>query len=175
MVRKVIVNECFGGYGWSHNGTLEVLKLKGIKDLRFFLMSWDQNDYKEVSEQEFIAAEEGRFLLYETAVQWKICAGDNTEGWTRYSIEREDPEAIAVLEKFGTGFCSGSLSKLCVEKFDDEFYDYSIDNYDGDETLITYPRLTREQVLRCKTVEEVADILQKIGVIKEKERSSYAD
>ena len=170
-MRKVIINSCFGGYSWSQNGVLEVLKLKGFEDkeLRFFIMPWTQNVYKEVSEQEFIASPKGSFL-------WKICVGNNTEeGWSSYSIEREDPEAIAVLEKFGSDFCSGSLSELCVEKFDDEFYDYSIDNYDGAETLVTYPRLTREQVLRCKTVKEVADILQKIGVIKEKERSSYAD
>ena len=162
MVRKVIINTCFGGYGWSQRGVLEILKLKGIKDLHFYVMPLNRNDFTEVSEQEFIS--ESKCSAY---YLWEIGVGGTEKVWTRYNIDREDPEAIAVLERFGSDFCSSSCARLRVEEFDDEFYDFRIDEYDGAENLETFPRLTREQVLRCKTVKEVADILQKIGVIKE--------
>lgn len=50
---------------------------------------------------------------------------------------RTSPEAIAILEKYGSAACSGPHAKLEIVDIPDEATDWEIDDYDGAES-ITY-------------------------------------
>ena len=157
MIRKVILNGCYGGYGWSKQGVLEVLKAKGFHDLHCMVGGEGANwmKYDEIPEEDFVSNNRS----------WYVSIGNDTD--SRYSkFDREDPEAIAILEKFGSDFCSDKHADLYIDEFDDEFFDYDIDEYDGIENLRLKPSITREQVLACNSVADVADLLEKIGVIR---------
>ena len=161
MEHKVILNGCYGGYGWSKQGVIEVLKAKGFHNLHFWLRkNWSSGGDDEVSKQEFLSDKYNWWFVKadedETSIEW-------------LGFDREDPEAIKVLEERGSELCSGYHARLYIDSFDDEFYDYTIDEYDGAETLELHPRLHLDQVLKCKSVYEVADLLLKIGVIPKEE------
>lgn len=50
---------------------------------------------------------------------------------------RTDPEAIAILEQYGSDACSGPHARLKVVEIPDEATDWELDEYDGVES-ITY-------------------------------------
>ncbi len=160
MQRKVIINESFGGYGWSHKGALTVLEKRGVSDLRFFI---DTNKYGEieVTRDEFISSNP-------VNMNWRIRIGNTGKkvDWL-YDFGREDANAISALEEFGSEYCSDSFAHLVIEEFDDMdgLFDYYIDEYDGSESIVPYPYVTEDRVLQCATVEECLDLMRKIGVI----------
>lgn len=51
--------------------------------------------------------------------------------------ERTNPEAIAILEQYGSAACSGQYAELRIVEIPDETTDWEIDEYDGAES-ITY-------------------------------------
>ena len=163
MERKVILNKCFGRYSWSKQGVIEILKEKGIQGLRF----WAENGlgYKEVfTEKEFLSDKGRDWFVTTNNEEWYLKCESCV--FNCHGFGREDPDAIKVLEERGSEFCSGKHASLAIESFDDEFFGYRIDEYDGFEDLDIFPQLTREQVLNCNSVSDVADILEKIGVIE---------
>lgn len=109
---KIILNGCFGGYGWSE---------KALRDL---------------------AAVKGRVV-------------------DQYDDDlREDADAIALLEKKGSKYCSGFCAKLYIQEYDPELWIPDIHEYDGSESLDLTPRLTEEQIRACKSMDEVVDLLK---------------
>ena len=82
--------------------------------------------------------------------------------------DREDPETIAVIEEFGTSFCAGDYGAPCVETFDDNdgLFMYTIDEYDGWESLEIKPNLTEERIRKCESIDDVIDILYKARVLR---------
>ena len=52
------------------------------------------------------------------------------------SLERNDPKLIAAVEEFGLRNASGTYSALCIKEIPDDATDYSIEEYDGAESII---------------------------------------
>lgn len=52
------------------------------------------------------------------------------------SLERNDPKLVAAVEEFGLRKASGIYSALCIKEIPDDATDYSIEEYDGAESII---------------------------------------
>ena len=104
---KIILNGCFGGYGWSIQGIAEVLKRKGANSIHV-----DSGFCPEVH---------------------GILNGEMVDV---YNIDRENPVAIQVLEDMGSKFCSSNFSKLYIEEYNENDFIPSIDEYDGCESIL---------------------------------------
>ena len=133
---KIILNGCFGGYHWSPEGIIEVLKRKGATNITV-----DDGFCKEVH------------------------ATLNGEKVDVYNLDREDPVAIQVLEDMGSKFCSSNFSELFIEEYDENDFIPSIDEYDGMESLELTPRVTEARIRACRSIDEVIDLLRRLKVI----------
>ena len=133
---KIILNGCFGGYHWSPEGIIEVLKRKGATNITV-----DDGFCKEVH---------------------GIINGEKIDV---YNLDREDPVAIQVLEDMGSKFCSSSFSELFIEEYDENDFIPSIDEYDGMESLELTPRVTEKRIRACRSMDEVVELLYRLKVI----------
>ena len=132
-MKKVIINSCYGGYGWSNEAIREYLTqtTKGA-DIR-----------------------EGNGGMY---VNGLFFWGGN--------ICRTDSVAIALLEEKGSEFCSGPYSSLKIAEYDDEYFEYDIDEYNGIETLKLIHLLSEDRIRSCSSMDEVVELLRKCNVIR---------
>ena len=133
---KIILNGCFGGYHWSTQGIVEVLKRKGATSIRV-----DSGFFPEV-----------HGILNGEMVD--VC-----------NLDREDPVAIQVLEDMGSKFCSSDFSELYVEEYNADDFIPSMDEYDGMESLELTPRVTEERIRACRSINEVVEFLRRLKVI----------
>ena len=115
---KIIINRCFGGYGWSEQALREISARKGERRDEY----WD---------------------------------GDL----------REDQVAIAVLEEYGSEWCSSKFAKLDIATYNEEDYIADIDEYDGAESLKLIPRITESRIRNCRNVDEIVDLLGRLNVL----------
>lgn len=52
------------------------------------------------------------------------------------NFERNDPKLVAAVEEFGEAESSGLFSNLHIREIPDGYTDYSIEDYDGLETIV---------------------------------------
>ena len=114
----------------------------------------------------------GGFHLSETAVEWlskaaekqlsacnveEIPFDDNDDG-------RTNPLLVKCVEELGSK-ANGPCSKLYIDEFDEQLYDYWIDEYDGMESLLLFPKIRRSQVAKFL---ETRDLDGLMNYLKEK-------
>ena len=51
-------------------------------------------------------------------------------------LERNDPRLVAAVKEFGLRNASGTYSTLCIKEIPDDATDYSIEEYDGAESIV---------------------------------------
>lgn len=120
-ITKIILNGCWGGYGWSDKALAEINKRSDV--------------------------------TYRSS----------------YDVPRRDPIAIAVLEEFGSEFCSGPSSRLRIEEYDADLFEGYINDYDGQESLDLVPSLSESRIRSCKSMDEVVELLRLANVIRQPE------
>jgi hypothetical protein len=135
---KIILNSCFGGYGWSALGIVKYLAAGGAQDIHI-----TRDDY---------------------CTEVKAVLNGEPVEYHQYSIGREDPIAISTLERWGSKLCSGSHAELKIAEYDEDLFIANIDDYDGFESLDLIPRLTESRIRACKDVDEIVDLLRKMNV-----------
>lgn len=52
------------------------------------------------------------------------------------NLKRNDPKLVAAIEEFGEEEASGTYSALCIKEIPDDATDYSVEEYDGAESII---------------------------------------
>lgn len=172
-MRKVILNGCYGGYRWSIKGVYAVLKKKDIA-VKFMATVYPQSgepEDVELSESEFFRivrsikgdSECGLYGLYVSDLHFE---DNNGNCYYEHSINRTDPVAIEVLETLGSEYCSSDCSELYVDEYDEELFDWGIDEYDGVENLKLIPLIDEKRIRSCKSVDEIVDLLKRTHVIK---------
>ena len=52
------------------------------------------------------------------------------------SLERNGPKLVTAVEEFGLRNASSTYSRLCIREIPDDATDYSIEEYDGAESIV---------------------------------------
>lgn len=173
-MEKVILNGCFGGYSWSIKGVWAIIQKKDIP------VKFMATVYPKPGESEDVELSESEFFRIERSLKdgnsdcgpngWYVSDlyFEDNDGncYNEHSISRTDPIAIAVLESLGSEYCSTRYSDLYVDEYDDNLFDWDIDEYDGVENLKLIPKLSEERIRNCKSIDEIVDLLRKTNVIK---------
>lgn len=115
-MRKIVINDCYGGFGLSHEGIVEYAKRKGF-DLKWKKGRKDKNYSTEPLN--------GKSFLVNYQVDGKyFYAGD---------IERDDPDLIAVVQEIGKK-ANGNCSSLKIVEIPDGVK-WIVEEYDGTEWI----------------------------------------
>lgn len=141
MTKKIVINNCFGGFGLSKKAMKRYLELKGKGC--FFYKNKDKT-YAKVNENE-----ESWVLIFtltkdfgdEIEIPKFIVGGQQTKEyedfWSYYfscrDIERDDKDLIKVIDEFGKEVNSNYSELKIIEIPKD--VEYEIDEYDGMESI----------------------------------------
>ena len=128
---KIVINDCFGGFGLSHKAVMLYAELKGITLYPFV------NKDKKL-DGKFKPYEDGDKILFSTPYYSTRPLSENGEyeenSWFRPDdIDRTNEHLIQVVEKLGKE-ANGECASLKIIEIPDDI-DYVIDEYDGNETV----------------------------------------
>lgn len=152
-MKKVILNKCFGGYDWSRAAVMDYIERANMQHIKFV---------KYVRGGNVVPATKEEYLANEYGV--KVLISDRQ--FSKFCISRTDPVAIQLLEEKGSEYCSGPNSKLEIEEYDDDLFDYDIDEYDGVEDLDLIPRLNEDRIRKCGSVDKIVELLYACNVLR---------
>jgi hypothetical protein len=108
MMKKIILNRCYGGFGLSDEACRLYLDKKGV-------------EYKET----------GKTILGH--IQYSFQDEDDFKQFSYYDLERDDPILIEVIEELGEA-ADGFAASLEIAEIPDNI-EYTIEEYDGDEWI----------------------------------------
>lgn len=168
-MQKIILNGCFGGYDWSDKAILDYLERKGITDIRLVQVEWTQDNQYYIDIPKELFLDENAHTLRKKILVRDDSPWEGHDEWEQFSgheIDREDPVAIQLLEEKGSEYCSSEWSKLYIEEYDPEDWIADIDEYDGMESLELIANLTRDKVKKCKSIDEVIRLLERLNLLK---------
>lgn len=166
-MRKVILNECFGGYGFSPLFIAEYLDRIGAPNVTFHKTTYTKDRQRcdiPITRDQFV----------EGAVFYVYACVDG-EDFYQYDIRRTDPVAIAILEELGSKACSGYCAKLEIEEYDETKYAARINEYDGNESLSLTHLLTADMIRSCKTTDEIIDLLTEVNAFVPPEEDWFTE
>ena len=127
---KVVVNRCFGGFGLSAEAIRRYLELKG-KPCFFYKEHFGGKNLIVRAD-----GEEGEFHAYTVTKDLgdrPSCGELNDNIFSDDSIERFDPDLLAVVEKMGDE-ANGRHAKLEIVEIPDDVK-WEISDYDGNEKV----------------------------------------
>lgn len=149
-MKKVVINNCFGGFGLSPLATKMYAEAHG-KPCYFFKLEYKNNKgiYHQVSIDECKGLFWSAFNIQNPESfaghpeRWaEMTSEEKTAHNKAYSeaslyyrhISREDPILIKIIEEIGSKAASGSCSSLEIIEVPDDI-DYEISEYDGNERI----------------------------------------
>lgn len=134
---KVVINNCYGGFGLSDKAIRMIMKGRGLGCYRYILTKYDyKNGIEEYTRLDDDEECEDRLIDYFTEDHGKIINKFPQGGYWYYRIqlERTDKDLIEVVEKLGSE-ANTSCSNLVIVEIPDDA-DYEISDYDGLETIL---------------------------------------
>lgn len=135
-MKKVAINDCFGGFGLSPKATKRLAELRG-RECYFYESSYGEGTHEYIpltDEQAF--NDKHRFLIMAFDVPNAHEINDNSldkHSLYESDIERHDPLLIQVIEELGKE-ANGSHSKLTIVEIPEDV-NYEIEEYDGMEHI----------------------------------------
>lgn len=86
-----------------------------------------------------------------------------------YECDRHDPNLIKVVEELGKE-ADTSYSRLIIREYDDENFEYWINEYDGIETLMLEAVVSEKKLKECDSIKGIIRYLESLGIkVKETE------
>ena len=127
---KIVINDCYGGFGLSRKAEVEYLKLKG-KEAFFYTQPNHGDTYVKVEPDcDCLMSYTFTKDLGETFKEWPKGGGGY---FIDIDIERTDKDLVAVVEMLGEE-ANGSCAELKVIEIPDDI-DWELSEYDGIETI----------------------------------------
>ena len=125
-MKKIVINNDFGGFGLSHAATMRYAELKGIKLYPFVAEGYGISPLK-IYEPE--VDPEWKLIFYYTSPNAKD--DEDAEGFYDRNLARDDPLLIQVVEEMKEK-ASGRHAHLKIVEIPDNV-DWEIEEYDGAE------------------------------------------
>lgn len=130
---KVVINSCYGGFGLSPKGVKRYLELKGQEAWFYVQTKYEHSDGENVYQR--MDAEDVTSLFWSCSL---INQGDKLDDYPEqrfslYSIERNDPILVQVVEEMGDECCA-KFSRLSIVDIEPGTW-YKITEYDGYESI----------------------------------------
>ena len=123
MTQKIVINNCYGGFGLSYSAVMRYAELKGIQ-LHAFIDEISKQVYKE---RAVIGNPE---ILH----HYTTTPNDPNDGYfNENDIQRDDPILIKVVEEMGET-ANGHCAELKIVEVPDDVK-WEISEYDGAETI----------------------------------------
>ena len=126
---KVVINRCHGGFGLSDAAFERYLDLKGVTWYKG-KTDYGMSNYYTVPEEEYDALYEVCKVRPVSPDRFKEVNGLSLSS---YSVERDDPLLIQVIEELGEESWAKYAKLKIVEVPDD--VQWEIDDYDGMESI----------------------------------------
>lgn len=131
---KVVINNCFGGFGLSFDAMMLYAKYKGF-DLYAFTEAKDASGKVMFGKQKFVSVQKGDKPFITHYAKKPLIDGkpDEKSYFSERDIKRDDPLLIRVVEEL-KDVANAKYAKLKVVEIP---YDvkYKIDEYDGNESI----------------------------------------
>lgn len=134
-MHKIVINECFGGYGLSPLAISEICKRKNIPCYIYVESESDSSEYMKVSptSKEF----NGHWWRVLNKDFGNVVNSEDISDEEEYVFEdlpRHDKDLVAVVEELGDK-ANGDCAELKVVEISSNLY--RIDEYDGAESVET--------------------------------------
>lgn len=125
---KVVINRRYGGFGLSHEATMEFARRKGITIYPFVGARGPDGRLKFGELVPYVPGKEKPFCLhYATAPEY------DASKYYLCAPERNDPDLIAIVEEWGEK-ANGECARLEIVEIPDGVQ-WEIDEYDGMESV----------------------------------------
>ena len=140
---KIVINKCYGGFGLSDKAVEMIMNRKGLNCFRYVQTKYKYSDRVN----EFTRCDETEANNHLCVYYVTKDLGEKTNNlpiefyWSVYSIDRNDADLIAVVEKLGEE-ANGKFSKIKIVEIPDDVNWY-IDEYDGIEVIYDENRCWR--------------------------------
>lgn len=133
-MNKVVINTCFGGFGISPKGVVAYYKRKG-QDCFVYKEDHKTNYLTRVDNFDKANCFWARYASKDLgpAINVEDLEGNELES-IDYDVPRHDKDLVAVVEELGEE-SFGDCAKLSVVEIESNMY--RIDEYDGNESIIT--------------------------------------
>ncbi len=127
MMKKIVINTCYGGFGLSPEGVMRYAEIKGIA-----LYPWIDNISKKVYGERAVVGNEDILHHYSLS---PVVDGERKKGsyFSIYDIFRDDIALIQLIEEMGVK-ADGSHSELKIVEIPDDV-EWVIEEYDGIEWI----------------------------------------
>lgn len=142
MKRKVVYNNCYGGFGLSNEALVLYYKYKYPEKLLHLYQSKLGSDKVSITLEE---AKSDPFFpvdFLDKDFGSKVSDADLEDSYYEHvvkpepwDIERHDPVLVRVVEELGSEKASGMCSSLAIADIGESLY--RIEEYDGFESVIT--------------------------------------
>lgn len=144
MSKKIVYNNCYGGFELSPFGELQYFKRKYPNKKIYIFISDDlesvPSDWKMIDETHEVF-KSSKKLQFGTFVKFSLTDkpkdyDDILEHQLRDIVNRKDPILIELIEEYGSVKISGRCAELKILKIDDDDQ-WNIEEYDGADIVIT--------------------------------------
>ena len=129
---KVVYNACYGGFGLSKEACQRYWDIKGqqvwIEDVQWGVTVW------LVAPEDRIPSKEGD-AFYSMSMDERVAynRAHSEQTWYDRNVDRHDPVLVQVVEELGKK-ANGDFANLQI---DEVHGPYRIDEYDGNESVMT--------------------------------------
>lgn len=137
-MKKVVINNCYGGFGLSNVALKRLVELTSSKTVYFYeqtkhnFRNDGENEYRKISENKSVGFFTHPMLKDLGEVVTKLPNDYYLSTWELVE-DRSNPLLIQVIEELGTK-ANGQCSLLKIVEIPDGV-EYEIDDYDGMESI----------------------------------------
>ena len=129
---KIVINECHGGFGLSHEGILRYLELSGKKVFVEEDEDWGgRKQYWLVPKEERVVNAESDFWTMTAEEKAAYNDAYSRQNFSDRYIPRDDPLLVQVVEELGKA-ADNRYSELKIVEIPDDV-EWQIDEYDGSD------------------------------------------